>query len=204
MVRDTFTGDRMARTMSHIMATFVLVPVLAPGLGLDRAVVRAVADAVLDPGRWRPSASAAGPAACPRRCRPNAAGRRRRGALRAAAAEVVRTPQTVGFAIALTCLFGIMSAYIASSELIVDEVFDRKEQFPIIFGVLALFLAAGSFTNARLVERVGLFRMIRGRRHRPRRRRRRDGDHRRWSSPASRRCCCSGCRSPCSCRSSPC
>ena len=54
-----------------------------------------------------------------------------------------------------------MSAYIASSELIVDEVFDRKEQFPIIFGVLALFLAAGSFTNARIVERIGVFRMIR-------------------------------------------
>jgi MFS transporter, DHA1 family, multidrug resistance protein len=161
MVRDTFAGDRMARTMSHIMATFVLVPVLAPGLG---SVVLSFA-----PWRtlfWIPALAAIGVGCWARRLPETLPPERRRpparGAFRAAAAEVVRTPQTIGFAIALTCLFGIMSSYIASSELIVDEVFDRKDQFPIIFGVLALFLAAGSFTNARLVERVGLFRMLRG------------------------------------------
>ena len=37
MVRDTYGGDMMARTMSLIMATFVLVPVLAPGLGSRRS-----------------------------------------------------------------------------------------------------------------------------------------------------------------------
>jgi len=160
MVRDTFSGDRMARTMSHIMATFVLVPVLAPGLG---SIVLSFA-----PWRtlfWIPALAAVGVGCWARRLPETLPPERRRpparGAMRAAAAEVVRTPQTVGFAIALTCLFGIMSAYIASSELIVDEVFDRKEQFPIIFGVLALFLAAGSFANARIVERVGVFRMIR-------------------------------------------
>ena len=68
----------------------------------------------------------------------------------------MRTPQTVGFAIALTCIFGIMTAYVGSSELIIDEVFHREEQFPIIFGVLALFLAAGSFLNARIVVQLGL------------------------------------------------
>ena len=151
MVRDTFSGDRMARTMSHIMATFVLVPVLAPGLG---SIVLGFA-----PWRtlfWIPAAAAIGVGCWARRLPETLPPERRRpperGALRAAAAEVVRTPQTVGFAIALTCLFGIMSAYIASSELIVDEVFDRKDQFPIIFGVLALFLAAGSFGNARIVD----------------------------------------------------
>src|SRR3954451_19684801 len=33
MVRDTQHGDRMARTMSHVMATFILVPILAPAVG---------------------------------------------------------------------------------------------------------------------------------------------------------------------------
>ena len=77
-------------------------------------------------------------------------------ALLVAVREVVRTPQTVGFAIALTCIFGIMTAYVGSSEIIIDEVFHREEQFPIIFGALALFLAAGSFLNARIIVQLGL------------------------------------------------
>ncbi len=160
MVRDRYAGDRMARTMSHIMATFVLVPVLAPAVGSG---ILAIA-----PWRtvmWIPVAAACGVALWARRLPETLPPERRRppqrGALRVAAAEVVRTPQTVGFAIALTCLFGIMTAYVGSSELIIDEVFHRKDQFPIIFGVLALFLAAGSFFNARVVGRVGLLRMIR-------------------------------------------
>jgi MFS transporter, DHA1 family, multidrug resistance protein len=160
MVRDRYAGERMARTMSHIMATFVLVPVLAPSVG---AAVLAVA-----PWRvqfWIPAIAAVGVGCWARRLTETLPPERRRppvrGAFRIAAAEVVRTPQTVGFAIALTCLFGIMTAYVGSSELIIDEVFDHGDQFPIIFGALALFLAAGSFANARIVERVGLFRMVR-------------------------------------------
>ena len=75
--------------------------------------------------------------------------------------EVVRSPPTVGFAIALTFLYGIMTAYIGSSQLIVEEVFGLEGLFPIIFGVLALFMALGSFTNAWLVARIGLFATIR-------------------------------------------
>jgi len=159
MVRDVYAGDRMARTMSHIMATFVLVPVLAPSVG---SVVLRVA-----PWRalfWIPVAAAIGVALWARRLPETLPQERRRapspGALRRAAAEVVRTPQTIGFAVALTCIFGIMTAYVGGSELIVDEVFHREDQFPIIFGVLALFLAAGSFLNAGVVVRVGLRRVL--------------------------------------------
>lgn len=160
MVRDTFTGDRMARTMSHVMATFVLVPVLAPSLGSG---ILAVA-----PWRalfWIPSAAAVGVGLWLRRLPETLPPERRRAtspaALLQAGREVVRTPQTIGFVIALTGLFGMMTAYVASSEIIIDDVFGRQDQFPIIFGVLALFLAAGSFFNARFVMRIGLQRVLR-------------------------------------------
>ena len=188
MVRDRYAGDRMARTMSHIMATFVLVPVLAPSLGSIVLIVRAVADAVLDPGAGGDRGRLLGPPAARDAAARTPPAARTAAPAGRAAAEVVRTPQTVGFAIALTCLFGIMSSYIGSSELIIDEVFDRKEQFPIIFGVLALFLAAGSFTNARVVERVGLFRMLRGAAIYARRRGGRDGAHRPGLRRRNRRC----------------
>ena len=160
MVRDRYVGDRMARTMSHIMACFILVPAFAPSLG---AAILAFA-----PWRtlfWLPGLAAVGVACWARRLPETLPSERRRppvrGAFRAAAAEVLRSPPTIGFAIALACLYGIMTAYIGSSQLIVDEVFGRKGQFPIIFGALALFMALGSVINARLVERVGLFGMLR-------------------------------------------
>jgi DHA1 family bicyclomycin/chloramphenicol resistance-like MFS transporter len=160
MVRDTFTGDRMARTMSHVMATFVLVPVLAPSAG---SAVLAIA-----PWRtlfWLPGIAAVLVGIWLRRLPETLPPARRRAtspaALLQAGREVVRTPQTVGFAIALTGLFGMMTAYLATSELIINDVFGRAEQFPVIFGALALFLAAGSFFNARFVIRLGLYRVLR-------------------------------------------
>ena len=160
MVRDTYAGERMARTMSHIMASFILVPAIAPGLGA--AILTFAPWPTLF---WLPGVAALGVALWARRLPETLPPERRRppakGGFRTAAAEVVRTPQTVGFTIALTCIFGMMTAYIGSSQLIIDEVFGRKEQFPLIFGGLALFMALGSFTNAWLVGRVGLYSMIR-------------------------------------------
>jgi DHA1 family bicyclomycin/chloramphenicol resistance-like MFS transporter len=160
MVRDTFGGDLMARTMSLIMATFVLVPVLAPSVGAAIMVV-APWRALL----WLPGLAALGVMLWARRLPETLPLDRRRAtspsALLEAAREVVRTPQTVGFGIALTCIFGIMTAYVGGSELIIDEVFHREDQFPLIFGALALFMAAGSFFNARFVVRIGLLRVLR-------------------------------------------
>src|SRR5215207_7917155 len=133
MVRDTFGGDRMARTMSLIMATFVLVPVLAPSLG---SAILAIA-----PWRvlfWVPALASLGVMLWGRRLPETLPVDRRRStsprALLEAGREVVSTPQTVGFGIALTCIFGIMTAYVGGSELIIDEVFHREDQFPLIFG----------------------------------------------------------------------
>jgi DHA1 family bicyclomycin/chloramphenicol resistance-like MFS transporter len=138
----------------------VLVPVLAPTVG---AGILAIA-----PWRtlfWVPFAAAVGLMFWLRRLPETLAADRRRttspSVMLEAAREVVRTPQTVGFAIALTCIFGIMTAYIGSAELIIDEVFHREDQFPLIFGVLAAFLAAGSVVNARVVMRLGLQRVLR-------------------------------------------
>jgi DHA1 family bicyclomycin/chloramphenicol resistance-like MFS transporter len=160
MVRDRYAGDRMARTMSHITASFILVPAFAPSVG--------AAILTFAPWRtlfWLPGLAAVGVACWARRLPETLPPEHRRpperGAFVAAAAEVVRSPPTIGFAIALTCLYGIMTAYIGGSQLIIDEVFGREDQFPIIFGALALFMALGSFTNARLVERVGLAGMLR-------------------------------------------
>jgi len=160
MVRDAYGGERMARTMSMVMAIFMLVPVFAPGLG-------AVALAVVP---WRvlflvPVAAAVGLALWATRLPETLPPERRRSvapaALLQAVGAVVRNPQTAAFALVITCLFGIMTSFIGSFEIIVSDVFDQERLFTVIFGALACTLGAGALFNARLVLRVGLYPFIR-------------------------------------------
>jgi DHA1 family bicyclomycin/chloramphenicol resistance-like MFS transporter len=160
MVRDTFEGDRMARTMSHAMAIFVLVPVFAPGLGALLLLV-----APWQSVFWLPVAAAAGLTLWITRLPETLPPERRRAvtpaALWGAFGVVVRTRRTLAFGLSVTFLFGIMSSYIASSELIIDEVFGQRDLFPLIFGLLACMLGVGSLLNARLVTSVGFDRILR-------------------------------------------
>ena len=137
IIRDRFEGAAMARAMSQIMAVFILVPVFAPTLGAGivavlpwRAafwfcVVWAVAIAIwtmrlpetLDPTQHRSlSLSSTG-----------------RGFI-----EVARTPVTAGYTMATVFLQGVFTVYLATSEAVISDIFDRRDQFPLIFGVVAL------------------------------------------------------------------
>jgi len=73
----------------------------------------------------------------------------------------VRNRQTMAFCVASTFFFGIMTSYVGSTQVIVEEVFGEEDLFPIIFGVLAVGLALGSLLSARLVTRIGLARLLR-------------------------------------------
>jgi DHA1 family bicyclomycin/chloramphenicol resistance-like MFS transporter len=77
-------------------------------------------------------------------------------------AEVAHTRVTAGYTISTIFLQGVFTAYLASSELLITDVFDREAQFPIIFGLVATLFAIGAFVNGRVVERVGIHRLING------------------------------------------
>jgi len=161
ILRDTFEGDRMARVMSNVMATFILVPIVDPSIGSG---VLALGDWQLT--LWLPVAVAVVltgwialrlPETLPVERRRSVAPR----ALLAAAGAVVRNRQTMAFCVASTFLFGIMTSYVGSTQVIVEEVFGEADLFPIIFGALAIGLALGSLLSARLVTRIGLARLVR-------------------------------------------
>ena len=161
ILRDTFEGDRMARVMSNVMATFILVPVVAPSIG----------SGLLALGGWHltlwfPVGFAVLltvwialrlPETLPTEKRRSVAP----SALLDAAGAVVRNRQTMAFCAASTFLFGIMTSYVGSTQVIVEEVFGEEDLFPIIFGALAIGLALGSFLAAKLVTRIGLARLVR-------------------------------------------
>jgi DHA1 family bicyclomycin/chloramphenicol resistance-like MFS transporter len=158
VVRDLFEGDRMAQAMSFVMAVFVLVPVIAPSLGA----------AVLAVSSWQwvfgvCAVFAAGVMLWTRRL-PETLDPAHRRDLRLdrfveAARTVVGNRATMMYTAALTMLFGSFSSYLGSSELIVTEILDRSEAFPLVFGALAAIMGAAMVANGAIVRRVGTRRM---------------------------------------------
>ena len=161
IIRDRFEGDQMARAMSQVMMVFVLVPVFAPTIG---AVVIAVMpwQAMF----WLCAVCAIGVAAWslrlpetldPADVRPFGV----RSALHSYG-EVARTRVTLGYTIASVFVQANMTGYLATSELMIGDIFDREAAFPLIFGVVALLFGFTAWLNGRLVERLGMHTMIRG------------------------------------------
>jgi DHA1 family bicyclomycin/chloramphenicol resistance-like MFS transporter len=74
---------------------------------------------------------------------------------------VVTTRVTIGYTFAITAMFGVFFSYLASSELIFDEVFGLDDEFPVIFGGIAVIMGLAMYTNGRIVIRVGLSRLVR-------------------------------------------
>lgn len=160
MVRDRYEGSAMARLMSISMAVFLVVPILAPSLG-------AALIAIL-PWRvvfWLPAVMAVGLMLWCRRLPETLEHGNRRpltwSAVAQAGKEVLTHRQTLGLIVAMTFLFGVMNAYLAGTEIILNDVYGYGDWFPLYFGAIAVLFAVMSLLNARLVGRTGTVRLVR-------------------------------------------
>ncbi len=155
VVRDVYEGKAMARAMSFIMAVFILIPIVAPSMGAAIAALGswqlvfwfAVAYTIVV-GLW-----------ATRLPETLAAENRRELRLRPmldAGREVITNRQTIGYTLAMAFLFGAFSSYLASSELIVGEIYGYPGAFPFIFGALAAGMGIAMLTNTKLVGRLGV------------------------------------------------
>ena len=161
VVRDRYEGEEMARMMSFIMAIFVIVPIIAPSLG---AAILAIAS-----WEWVFAFGAiyAGMVALWARRLPETLREEHRlelefGRVMRAVRFVVTNRQTLGYTVVLTLLFGIFSSWLASSEIIFGEVYDRADLFPLIFGGIAGVMGAAMLVNGMVVRRVGVRRLVHG------------------------------------------
>ncbi|WP_207456598.1 multidrug effflux MFS transporter [Azospirillum sp. SYSU D00513] len=159
IVRDRFAGRDMARVMSFVMMVFIIVPVLAPLVGegivhvgswpwifafLFLAAVAALAWAALRLPETRPREKRT-PLSGP--------------ALASAFGKVATTRQAIGYTIAMGFMFGGLMGYIGSAQQVFVDVYGLGALFPVVFGGIALAMAAASLTNARLVGRIGMRRV---------------------------------------------
>ena len=160
VVRDRFEGDAMAKALSYIMTVFLLVPIVAPLLG---AAIVAVAP--WEATAWFCVAFIVFLALWMRRLPETLAVEDRKplsfSQIGHSLREIVTTRLTIGTTIGMTALFGSVASYLASSELIVGQIYGRPEAFPYMFGGIAFFMGIATFANARYVDRVGSARVLR-------------------------------------------
>lgn len=156
IVRDKYSGNDMARIMSLVMMIFIMVPALAPSLGL----------AVMWIGDWRdifvmyvfyalmiavwiffrleetlPKAHR-----IPMSAKGFSEGFR----------EVISNIPTLCYTICMGLFFGSFIGYLNSSQQIFQELFQTGDLFSLYFGVLAIVFGFSSLVNSQLVQQLGM------------------------------------------------
>lgn len=160
VIRDAYEGEEMAKTLSYIMAVFILVPMIAPSIGSAvlsianwQAIFFVIAGFGLVGSLWAIRL----PETLPKERRiPLSLSKLARGAK-----AVITSRFAIGLTLAQTFMFGFFASYLASSQLIIEDVFGLGDLFPIIFGAQAALLGTGMLFNPRLLDRFGLRRVLR-------------------------------------------
>ncbi len=155
MIRDRFHGDEMARILSFVLMVFLIIPIIAPVLGKG----------VLSVSSWRvvflvPLVVAVGVFVWSLRLveslpPPNRLPELRLKIVVEAMRVVLSNRQTVRYVVAQTVAFAAFSSYLASSERIVGEIYDREELFVPMFVGVSILMAVMSAVNATVVTKIG-------------------------------------------------
>jgi MFS transporter, DHA1 family, multidrug resistance protein len=159
MVRDLFEAEAMAKVMSLVFMTFMLVPVLAPNIGQLillfapwRAIFLVLAGYAAAMVVW-PSLR------LPETLHPEFRRPLDLRAMGGAMLETLREPQSRGYTLAMTVSFAGLIAYISSVQQIVFDSFHAAPLIGLVFGCIAAPMALASWLNSRVVGRFGLRRV---------------------------------------------
>ena len=162
VIRDAFGGRRMAEVMSLIMMVFMVVPVIAPGIGqtvmlfgewhlifLFIAMIAAIVCAwtyirlpeTLHPDDVRPFTVAS---------------------VLEGFRIVLTNRVALCYTISSTFIFGALFGFINSAQQVYVGIYELGVWFPVAFAGVALFMSLSSFLNSRLVGRFGMRRLSHG------------------------------------------
>lgn len=156
IVRDRYSGREMARIMSLVMTIFIMVPVIAPALGqgilflaswhsifvlyIFYALLVGVwvyfrLEETLPPEKRMPYTF---------------------GSVWNGARTVLTHRVTLTYTLALGAIFGALLGDLSTVQQVFHEKYHVGNMFAVYFGLQALAFGAASFTNSRLVERLGM------------------------------------------------
>ena len=160
LIRDMFSGREMAQIVSFVMMVFMLVPAAAPAMGAMviagygwRGVFWTFLVFAMVTGTWMMWRQ-------PETLTP--ANRRplRFGTLMQGAKVVLTNRIALASIAAQTMVFGALFGTLSSVQPLFAQTFGREASFPAWFALIALMSAGASLTNALLVRRLGMLRVI--------------------------------------------
>lgn len=160
MVRDSYSGDYMARIMSFITVVFILVPIIAPALGkfvLDnynwQAIfyLQLVFSILVSWWFWKRQ--------------PETLAENKRVGFTShifvdGLKELVKHQKTIGYTFISGFITGSFMVYLSSAQQIFHNQYSLQEEFPFIFAGLAISIGSATFLNGTLVLRFGMERII--------------------------------------------
>jgi DHA1 family bicyclomycin/chloramphenicol resistance-like MFS transporter len=156
IVRDCYSGRRMASVVSLAMMVFIAVPVVAPSFG----------QVVLLLTEWRGIfivlmlygvvaliwSALRMPETLPEERRRSLA----IGEVLDAFRQTVTNRQTLGYALAAGGVVGSLFAFVFTSQQVFTEIYRLGHYFPLAFAGIAIGTAIAGFINSRLVGRLGM------------------------------------------------
>ncbi len=160
MVRDTYSGDFMARIMSFITVVFLLVPIIAPALGkwiLDaynwQAIfyVQLLFTVIVGIWFWKRQPETLSTA----NKIPFSSHIFIDGLL-----ELIKYKRTIGLTLISGFIVGSFLVYLSTAQQIFQNQYNLKDEFPYIFAGLAISIGTATFLNGTMVLRFGMEKII--------------------------------------------
>ena len=160
IVRDQYSGEKMAKTMSLIMMVFISVPMIAPFVGQGLLMIagwRSIfvtllmfsligliwfffrQKETLDP-EHRQSFQVT--------------------AIIKIIIEICSTRQSLRYLIAMGVTFGGFMAYLSTGQQVFQDIYPLGEYFPAVFAALSAVFGISSYLNSRWVESIGCARLV--------------------------------------------
>lgn len=161
MVRDSFSGDYMAKIMSFIVAIFILVPVVAPALGkllLDSFGWKSIFNSQLIFGAiimiwlWKRQ---------PETLHPENKIKISKDLFINGLKEFLKFKTSIAFTLISGLITGSFMVYLSASQDIFQNQYGLVEEFPYIFAALAISVGFATFLNGTFVIKYGMYNMVR-------------------------------------------
>lgn len=160
IIRDTYSGDYMARIMSFVTVVFLLVPIIAPALGkliLDaynwQAIfyVQIVFAILVGIWFWRRQ---------PETLREENTVKFTSHIFSDGLRELLKYKQTMGYTFISGFIVGSFLVYLSTAQQVFQEQYGLKDEFPYIFAGLAISISAATFLNGSFVLKFGMKKLI--------------------------------------------
>ncbi len=156
VIRDLYSGRRMARAMSLTFMVFLIVPIVAPGVGQLILWIAPWRSIFLIFGVFGVSVAFWVALRLPETLHPEFRVRLNARHILGAAKLVLTTRTSICYTLAQTMLLGSLMSYIGMVQQIIAEIYHRGRWMPALFALSAIALGCTSYLNARWVERIGM------------------------------------------------